>query len=129
MMVLFCVLPSFCVSFDLFLFPFFFSFSLLIFLSRPVLGQADQSGRFLPWSTSHLPVSRLMTNGSKINTFRKEIQLFIHSTPHTLLHMSALSLHTNTSACINTESDISTRTDKIFFKRTNTHQSPIPRSN
>lgn len=58
-----------------------------VFLSGPVLGQADQSGRFLPWSVSHLPVSRLMTNGSKINTIRKEsLQLSncSYTHPHTL---------------------------------------------
>lgn len=64
-----------CVFLHLFLsFCFFVSLSVCSsFLSGPVEGQADQSGRSLLWCASQPPfVSGLMTNGSKINTLTKE---------------------------------------------------------
>lgn len=132
-----CLKPPVCVSRSLPV-SVFFPFSPLIFLSGPVLGQADQLGRFLLWSASHPPISRLMTTASKTTDSGKRV--FNYPTGYTLTHthttspfvyLSVLSLRAHKTIYINTvlDTDTCAHTDKLFFKNAHTFQSPIPCSN
>lgn len=105
-----CFYPLVCVFSISCYFCFFFS----LFLSGPVLEQADQLDRFLPWSASHL----LHTQDRESSTIR----LFIPSlTPtHSLsIYVSNYGIYTKTQAHarISTVLDLNTgtHTDKLFF--------------
>lgn len=88
-----CAATLLCACFSISFCSFLF-FSLLICVSGPKLWQADELGRFLPWSVLHL-ISRLLANRSKINGCKKErtLQQFTDSPTCTFLLHVTICLH------------------------------------
>lgn len=118
-MMLFFVL---CASILLFVFVgFFVFFSLLIFISGPVLGQVDQLCRFLPWSASRPPSQGWWLMALKSTNSGKRVFNCSYSQPDTLsIYLRYLYTQTftydGTNICKRAQGMwVTDRVDKVLF--------------